>query len=134
MFNINIEYKGDDEMFGQFTEEARKILVSAKEEMYNLKHPYVGTEHLVLSLLHTENEISERLAKYNLTYNTFKKQIIDINIEEKGLLLILKFNLYIFTFFFICLSFSLCSTPKRCSSSTTRRPRSLYFISLDSSL
>ena len=32
-------------MFGEFTEEARKILVSAKEEMYELKHPYVGSEH-----------------------------------------------------------------------------------------
>ena len=38
-------------MFGQCTEEARKILISAKEEMYNLKHPYVGSEHMILALL-----------------------------------------------------------------------------------
>ena len=34
-------------MFGNFTEEARGILVRAKEEMYALKHPYVGSEHLL---------------------------------------------------------------------------------------
>ena len=32
-------------MFGQFTEEARKILINAKIEMTELKHPYVGSEH-----------------------------------------------------------------------------------------
>ena len=37
------------------------------------------------------------------------------------------------TFFFICLIFSLCATPKRCSSSTTSRPRSRNSTSLDSS-
>ena len=65
-------------MISNFNEEAQEILNNAKLEMLDLRHPYVGTEHLVLSLLHTENEISERLEKYNLTYNTFKKQIIDI--------------------------------------------------------
>ena len=30
-------------MFGQFTEQARKILVNAKIEMRELKHPYVGS-------------------------------------------------------------------------------------------
>ena len=39
-------------MFGNFTEEARKVLVGAKLEMFNLKHPYVGSEHLLLSIEH----------------------------------------------------------------------------------
>ncbi|MBQ2872641.1 MAG: ATP-dependent Clp protease ATP-binding subunit [Bacilli bacterium] len=65
-------------MISNFNEEAQEILNKAKLEMLELKHPYVGTEHLVLSLLHTDNEIKENLAKYNLTYNNFKKQIIDI--------------------------------------------------------
>jgi len=65
-------------MISNFNEEAQEILNKAKLEMLDLKHPYVGTEHLVLSILHTNNEISEKLEKYNLTYNTFKKQIIDI--------------------------------------------------------
>ena len=65
-------------MISNFNEEAQEILNKAKLEMLDLKHPYVGTEHLVLSILHSDNEISQNLEKYNLTYNNFKKQIIDI--------------------------------------------------------
>ena len=65
-------------MISNFNEEAQEILNKAKIEMLELKHPYVGTEHLVLSILHSKNEISDRLRSYNLTYTNFKKQIIDI--------------------------------------------------------
>ena len=65
-------------MISNFNEEAQEILNNAKLEMLELRHPYVGTEHLVLSILHSNNEISEKLKKYNLTYTNFKKQIIDI--------------------------------------------------------
>ena len=65
-------------MISNFNEEAQEILNKAKLEMLELKHPYVGTEHLVLSILNSNSEISKRLAQYNLTYNNFKKQIIEI--------------------------------------------------------
>ena len=65
-------------MFGQFTEEARKILVSAKEEMYNLKHPYVGSEHMLLAILKDNNSVSKKLKEYNLTYDSLKEEIINI--------------------------------------------------------
>ena len=65
-------------MISNFSEEAEEILIKAKLEMLELKHPYVGTEHLVLAILHTKNELSERLNKYNLTYNKFKKEILNI--------------------------------------------------------
>ncbi|MBE6138184.1 MAG: ATP-dependent Clp protease ATP-binding subunit [Firmicutes bacterium] len=65
-------------MFGQFTEEARKILISAKEEMYKLKHPYVGSEHMLLAILKDNNQISRRLKEYNLTYELLKQEIIAI--------------------------------------------------------
>ena len=65
-------------MFGQFTEEARKIIVSAKEEMYNLKHPYVGSEHLLLAILKDNNNISKRLKEYGFTYEVLKDEIINI--------------------------------------------------------
>jgi len=60
-------------MFNNFNEEAQEILVKAKLEMLELHHPYVGTEHLVLAILHTKNELTEKLSEYNLTYNKFKK-------------------------------------------------------------
>lgn len=65
-------------MFGEFTEEARKILVSAKEEMYELKHPYVGSEHLLLAILKDNNAVSKKLKEYNLTYDVLKKEITNI--------------------------------------------------------
>ena len=65
-------------MISNFDNEAQEILVKAKLEMLELKHPYVGTEHLVLAILHTKNELTEKLETYGLTYNKFKKEIINI--------------------------------------------------------
>ncbi len=65
-------------MISNFDEEAQEIITKAKLEMLELKHPYVGTEHLVLAILHTENELTERLKKYDLTYQKFKKEIINV--------------------------------------------------------
>ena len=65
-------------MFGNFTEEARNIIVSAKEEMNNLKHPYIGSEHLLLAILKGKNSISKKLKDYNITYSNVKKEIINI--------------------------------------------------------
>ncbi len=38
-------------MFGRFTERAQKVFLLAQEEARRLKHPAVGTEHLLLGLL-----------------------------------------------------------------------------------
>lgn len=65
-------------MFGNFNEEARKVLIDSKKEMYELKHPYVGSEHLFLSILKNDKNISSKLEEYNLTYTSFKNEIINI--------------------------------------------------------
>ena len=65
-------------MFNNFTEEARKVLIEAKNEMQNLKHPYVGSEHLLLAILKYNKEIKDKLRDYNLTYDKLKSQIIKI--------------------------------------------------------
>ena len=65
-------------MISNFDNDAQEILVKAKLEMLELKHPYVGTEHLVLAILHTKNKLTEKLETYGLTYNKFKKEIINI--------------------------------------------------------
>ena len=65
-------------MFGNFTEEAREIIVRAKKEMYELKHPYVGSEHLLLAILKEKNEISKKLKEYDLTYEKLKQEIIQV--------------------------------------------------------
>ena len=52
-------------MEGNFTEESRSLLISAKEEMYKLKHSYVGTEHLLLAIL--KSNLKNRLNKLHWT-------------------------------------------------------------------
>ncbi len=39
-------------MFERFTERARQVVVLAQEEARTLKHNYIGTEHVLLGLLH----------------------------------------------------------------------------------
>ena len=65
-------------MLGNFNEESQLILLKARDEMQELNHPYIGTEHLVLSILKNENNISEKLTSYGLTYDNFKKEILKI--------------------------------------------------------
>lgn len=66
-------------MFSKFTEDARKVLVDSKKEMVSLKHPFIGTEHILLSILkNTNNSVYKKLSRFNLTYKSFKDTLIDI--------------------------------------------------------
>ena len=66
-------------MFSKYTEVAKKILLNMSNEMMELKHPYVGSEHLLLAILkYGENEIVDRLKKYNITYDTFKNELVSV--------------------------------------------------------
>ena len=61
-----------------FDEESQKLIINAKKEMYDLKHPYVGSEHLLLSILHSNLDITKRLNDLGITYNSFKDELIRI--------------------------------------------------------
>lgn len=65
-------------MFGNFSEEARIVIVTAKEEMSNLKHPYIGSEHLLLAILKGKNNVSKKLTEFDINYEKVKKEIISI--------------------------------------------------------
>src|SRR5574344_1293825 len=65
-------------MFGKFSEEAQKVMVIAKKEMSELKHPYVGSEHLLLAILKENNSLTKKLKEYNVTYKIFKDELINI--------------------------------------------------------
>ena len=62
-------------MIGNFNEEAQTVLMNAKKEMLDLGHPYIGTEHLLLSILKTNSNITERLNNYDLYYDNFKEEL-----------------------------------------------------------
>ena len=66
-------------MFSKYDEEAKKILLNMKREMTSLKHPYVGTEHLLLSMLKNGNDtFVNKLKKEGITYDILKKEIIKV--------------------------------------------------------
>ncbi len=66
-------------MFSKFSEEARKILLNMQKEMTMLKHPYIGSEHLLLSILKYGNSDDLKILKsFNITYDTFRSELIKI--------------------------------------------------------
>lgn len=66
-------------MFSKFTEEAQKVLVNAKKEMTSLKHPYVGSEHLLLAILKNKTcDITRQLFEFGLDYKKFQNEVLSI--------------------------------------------------------
>ena len=54
------------------------ILNQAEKEHDKLKHPYVGTEHLLLSLLSFDTDLTRKLKENKLTYLKFNKKLKEI--------------------------------------------------------
>ena len=54
------------------------ILKKAEKETLILKHPYVGTEHLLLAILKCRSKLVEFLRTQGLTYRRFKSQLIKL--------------------------------------------------------
>ncbi|HEU5356766.1 MAG TPA: Clp protease N-terminal domain-containing protein [Actinocrinis sp.] len=48
-------------MFERFTENARRVVVSASEEARTLRHDYLGTEHFLLALIRDDQSTAGRL-------------------------------------------------------------------------
>lgn len=65
-------------MKNNFNLEVKKILKEAEKEMFDLNHPYVGSEHMLLAILHLDNSLKEILESYDLTYEGFKKELISV--------------------------------------------------------
>ena len=51
----------DKETFDKFTEQARRVLNYAQEEARGFQRHYVGTEHLLLGLLHEEDGVAAKV-------------------------------------------------------------------------
>jgi len=66
-------------MFSKFSEEAQRVLLNAKDEMMRLNHPFVGSEHLVLSILKNANdEVLDIFSDFGVTYDSFYKKLIEV--------------------------------------------------------
>ncbi len=64
-------------MFVNFSEETRHLLKQAEKEKEELNHPYVGSEHLFLSIL-KDSRLIDLLKKHKITYQKFKDKLISL--------------------------------------------------------
>ena len=66
-------------MFERFTDRARRVIVLAQEEARNLKHNYLGTEHILLGLIREgEGVAAKALEALGVTLESVRTQVIDI--------------------------------------------------------
>lgn len=62
-------------MYNNYNLEVSKIFKGAEKLMMELNHSYVGTEHLLLSMLKNNEEIKDLLNRYCLTYDDFLDEL-----------------------------------------------------------
>lgn len=66
-------------MFSKFDEEAKKVLLNMQKEMVSLKHPYIGSEHLLLSLLkYGDYDFVNKFSLEGVTYDTFREELVRV--------------------------------------------------------
>ena len=55
---------GDRDRFERFNDPARRVLGAAQEEAQRLKHNFIGTEHLLLGLLHQDESVAAQVLRH----------------------------------------------------------------------
>ncbi len=66
-------------MFERFTERARRVVVLSQEEARLLNHNYIGTEHVLLGLIHEDSGIAARaLGRMGIHLEAVRGQVIAI--------------------------------------------------------
>ena len=70
------EYRTLDLMFERFTNRARHVVVLAQEEARQLKHNYIGTEHILLGLLgEPEGYAGRVLASFGMSREAAREEV-----------------------------------------------------------
>jgi ATP-dependent Clp protease ATP-binding subunit ClpC len=66
-------------MFERFTDVARRVVVLAQEEARMMNHNYIGTEHLLLGLLHEGDNVADRaLRDLEISLEAARQQVEEI--------------------------------------------------------
>lgn len=66
-------------MFERFTDRARRVVVLAQEEARGLNHSYIGTEHLLLGLIHEgEGVAGKALLAMGVQLNEVRQKVVDM--------------------------------------------------------
>ena len=65
-------------MFERFTDRARRVVVLAQEEARLLNHNYIGTEHILLGLIHEGEGVAARgLQSLGIRLDSVRSQVVD---------------------------------------------------------
>ena len=71
-------------MFERFTDRARRVVVLAQEEAKRLYHDYVGTEHILLGLIHEGDGVAAQvLIRLGADLNRVRQQVIGVLYQSK---------------------------------------------------
>ncbi|HSM01560.1 MAG TPA: ATP-dependent Clp protease ATP-binding subunit [Acidimicrobiia bacterium] len=66
-------------MFERFTDRARRVVVLAQEEARLLNHNYIGTEHILLGLIHEGEGVAARaLESMGISLESVRSQVVEI--------------------------------------------------------
>jgi len=66
-------------LFERFTDRARRVVVLAQEEARLLKHNYIGTEHILLGLIHEGEGVAARaLESMGISLESVRSQVVEI--------------------------------------------------------
>ena len=66
-------------MFEKFTDKARRVVVLAQEEAKSLNHNYIGTEHILLGLIHEgEGVAAKALEALGISQEAVRDQVKEI--------------------------------------------------------
>ncbi len=66
-------------MFDRFTDRARRVIVLAQDEAKLLNHNYIGTEHLLLGLIHEgEGVAAKALESLGISLEAVRQQVVEI--------------------------------------------------------
>jgi len=66
-------------VFERFSDRARRVVVLAQEEARMLSHNYIGTEHILLGLIHESEGIAARaLASLNISLEAVRREVEQI--------------------------------------------------------
>ncbi len=66
-------------MFERFTDRARRVVVLAQEEARLLNHNYIGTEHILLGLIHEGEGVAARaLESLGINLESVRSQVVEI--------------------------------------------------------
>jgi ATP-dependent Clp protease ATP-binding subunit ClpC len=66
-------------MFERFTDRARRVVVQAQQEARNLDHNYIGTEHILLGLVHEGNGVAAKaLESLGISLETVRQRVEEV--------------------------------------------------------